>query len=58
MIAVVPPKALRRDADDGVIVAVDADDLLEDIAIKIGALPEFVADDYRTRRSARLLLIR
>jgi len=53
-----PAKTLRRDADDGVVVAVDADGLFKDVAIEVGALPELVADDHRSRRRARLLFFR
>ena len=50
-------EALRRDADDGEVLAVDADGLLEDVAIEAGALPQLVADDHRPRRRARAFVL-
>ena len=50
-------EVLRGHADNGEVLAVDADGLLEDVAIESRSLPELVADDHRARRGARAFLV-
>jgi hypothetical protein len=45
-------EALRGHADNGEVLSVDADGLLEDVAIESRSLPDLVADDHRARRRA------
>jgi hypothetical protein len=47
---------LRGHADNGEVLPVDADGLLEDAAIEPRSLPHLVADDHRARRCARVFL--
>ena len=50
-------EVLRGHADNGEVLPVDADGLLEDVAIESRSLPDLVADDHRARRRARAFLV-
>src|SRR5262249_7012096 len=50
-------EVLRSYADNGEVLPVDSNGLLENVAIEPRSLPHLVADDHRAHRCARALLV-